>query len=873
MKKTRVARIFSRSVIIVFCTLFFISSCTNTNTFSPLPTVITQTLLTETPTITPTLGPTVTYLADMSPADVQIPIRIGKYGYAVGYYPLTEDQATYGAPLIAHGVEYKKGLFAHAPSTLIYDLNEKYNEFKTTILISDKATGHAEQGARFRVDLDGETAYLSPEMFNSDEPISLDLDVTGVKRMRLEVYAGLDNLYWGDDNYGDWSIWGDPLLIAKPATANLSTNEQIITTPVLLTPAKNGDPIAEFYISPTGKDTNPGTITAPFATIMHARDVIRTINKNMQGPINVFLRGGLYEESETIVFSESDSGSNGFSIDYQAFPGETPIISGGKEIKGNWQVVSDKPYFVMKVPQNIEPFRNLYVNGKRATRAYMEAPIIGVGWSKGDWSDCDGIVVSSSSLPITFAKPEDLELHWNLDWVDARARVETVTTNNEKQTIITMKEPYFLWQISNGHSDNKWRPRWDAPFYVENALELLDQPGEWYYDKSTYELYYYPKEDENLDDLQITIPQIETLIKIEGSTINQTVKNISFSGITFSYNSWMQASIYGFRGELDEFMDGLSGEVGFATAVMELNNTKNIQIIKNRFINSGSSAINVINNNSEIAITGNLIQNTSKNAIVIGWPTEFLSEEIKSLLDPQSNSDITISDNLLNQIGVEYWGSPGIEYFYGNNIQITHNYLKNVANSGISLNGFQNGFIKANPLERIINISNNRIEDTSAKGEYPKPYDFATTVLGGDAGGVYINSTEPGTTIENNYIKNVIHNYSCIYLDFAPVGMNIFHNICDTAPSWIYFHLGDENGHQTKDIVADDNYTNVPALFEGTSYVHYDEANPYINKTNNIQITNTHYFPDSGWPKAALEIIDQAGLEPDYKYLENNLFP
>ena len=59
---------------------------------------------------------------------------------------------------------------------------------------------------------------------------------------------------------------------------------------------------ATYYVAPNGNDANPGTITSPFRTMQRARDVVRTVNANMTGDINVYLRGGTYPVSSTIEF-------------------------------------------------------------------------------------------------------------------------------------------------------------------------------------------------------------------------------------------------------------------------------------------------------------------------------------------------------------------------------------------------------------------------------------------------------------------------------------------------------------------------------------------------------------------------------------------
>src|SRR5690606_326772 len=87
-------------------------------------------------------------------------------------------------------------------------------------------------------------------------------------------------------------------------------------------------------VSPTGDDSNPGTLDAPFLTLAKARDVVRAASVEMADDIHVYLRGGTYRLSETLVLTPEDSGKNGHSIVYQAYPGETPILSGSVQVTG-----------------------------------------------------------------------------------------------------------------------------------------------------------------------------------------------------------------------------------------------------------------------------------------------------------------------------------------------------------------------------------------------------------------------------------------------------------------------------------------------------------------------------------------------------------
>ena len=76
---------------------------------------------------------------------------------------------------------------------------------------------------------------------------------------------------------------------------------------------------ATYYVAPDGSDSNPGTLTQPFATIQKARDVVSTINSDMTGDIYVYIKQGTYYITSTVVFDDTDSGTNGYKM-----PGLSP---------------------------------------------------------------------------------------------------------------------------------------------------------------------------------------------------------------------------------------------------------------------------------------------------------------------------------------------------------------------------------------------------------------------------------------------------------------------------------------------------------------------------------------------------------------------
>jgi len=141
---------------------------------------------------------------------------------------------------------------------------------------------------------------------------------------------------------------------------------------------------ADFYVSLEGKDSWSGTLEAPnaakndgpFATLDRARRAVHDLKKGARNtPIIVMVRGGTYFLSAPLRFERGDSGKANAPIIYDAYPGEKPIISGGRPITG-WKEVStaSKRLWAAQVPEVQDGkwfFRELWINGRRAVRARL----------------------------------------------------------------------------------------------------------------------------------------------------------------------------------------------------------------------------------------------------------------------------------------------------------------------------------------------------------------------------------------------------------------------------------------------------------------------------------------------------------------------
>jgi len=587
-----------------------------------------------------------------------------------------------------------------------------------------------------------------------------------------------------------------------------------------------------FHVAVDGDDINPGTEEKPFGSIEHARDVIRMISPSMKSPIVVEIHGGMYAVRETIRFGVMDSGQNGFGITYRAAKGETPILSGGIPVT-SWRQVTDSQLWKTTL-SDVKTFRQLYVNGIRAQRAVSQEPVKGTGWVAGNFSERDGIALPSSSLPI-FSRPQDLELHWIYDWRDIRLLAENSEINPEDEsTTIFMKQPYLSHVLLN-KAGNTGALLYDIPFYLENAFELLDEPGEWYYNPDTQELFYYPREGEDMNIAEVIIPQTEKLLEITGEAVGREAHDIAFEGLTFAYAGWTRTSETGTIGRYAQNLITNSSRDGYyqtmTPAHVQIDSAHDIRFEGCRFEHLGAVALDINNNVFQSAVQGNLFHDISDAAIVVGhWEHAYITAP----LIQAAPSDNLVTNNLIHNVGVEYWGAPAITAYYTNNLRILHNEISSVPYTGISLGWGWSGTTDSTTAHHN-HVANNLITDVLQRAR--------------DGAGIYTLGQQPGSIIEGNVIRRAERDHGCLYPDQGSAFIIFDRNVCDSALNWLFIWID-----SIHDIQVLNSFTNVEKM---------------RNDGVNIHIESVVIIDGQNWTTEAQSIIDNAGLEQEYKYLHD----
>ena len=339
----------------------------------------------------------------------------------------------------------------------------------------------------------------------------------------------------------------------------------------------------EFHVSPNGADRNPGTREKPFGTPQRARDAVRALKAKRNGAlptggVTIWLRGGRYELAETFVLGPEDSGQDGASVAYQAYPGERPILSGGRPISGWRKVTEALPHlpslakgkvWAADVPEARDdqwPFRQLWKNGQRLNRARWP--------NEGETS----FRVLDASLPSkeTLADPaaieqwkQELRRSWRiLDFKDAAAfpggRLPADLVNGSAElfcrnggrwatmripvaaaegTRLRLAEPAGL--LSHYWGGMRLMSAVEGTGWIENALSLLDHPGEWYLDRQAGRVYYLPPEGEDPNACDFVAPRLEQLVCLRGSP-DKPVEQVEFRGVDFEHAEWSLPS-FGYR--------------------------------------------------------------------------------------------------------------------------------------------------------------------------------------------------------------------------------------------------------------------------------------------------------------------------------------
>ncbi len=454
-----------------------------------------------------------------------------------------------------------------------------------------------------------------------------------------------------------------------------------------------------FWVSPEGNDFNPGTEQAPFQTLQKARDAVRELSLSAfsKDDVTVYLYGGMYRLAEPLELTPADSGRNGHAVIYCSVPGEYPTISGSIQVTG-WSLY-DPLLNIYRAQVGSNTSRQLYVNGKRAQRASTTAYPAGFrpSYSAG------GIEFIPTPLnppewmdPGAWTNVPDIEAVIETQWKMMRVPLEQVTPSVDGiiPGLITLVEP--AWHNANIYLDiitnepGIWS-FWQVTRF-ENALQFMNQPGDWCLDTSGGWLYYIPRMDENMNTALVELPILETLIQGVG-TIDDPIHHIRFEGITFAYATWNGPSgqngyvadqggmILIGNGHQPTYI-GHDPDIVPSHANLYFTFAHHIKFVGNMFKHLGGVGLHFDVGSQSNLIMSNLFTDISSSSILLGGVSVNAAHPANGLGIVCNNK---IKNNLIRDIGVEYVDAAGILIGFTRETTISHNTIINVPWSAISM--------------------------------------------------------------------------------------------------------------------------------------------------------------------------------------------
>ena len=597
----------------------------------------------------------------------------------------------------------------------------------------------------------------------------------------------------------------------------------------------------EIWISPKGSDFNDGTRQSPKATLTsalrQAREWRRTEDNRIQGGITIYMEGGTYAFHEPVFIRPEDSGTKESPTIIRSVGDEKVILSGGISING-WKKqgkvwVADVPVF------NGRPldFRQLWVNGKKAVRArdvedfekmnricsvdekneILYVPVVSIR----------RLIDNKGNLKAKYA---EMVLHQM--WCVANLRIRSVEVQGDSAAIrfhqpesrIQFEHPWPRPMVTtDGHN---------SAFYLTNARELQDVPGEWYHDIDARKVYYYPRDGEKMQEAEVIVPAVETLVRVEG-TLDRPVCHIRFEKITFSYTTWMrpsekghvplQAGMYltdGYRIDpkmqrnyLNHPLDN-QGWLGRPPAAVRVVAARQIDFKRCRFEHLGSTGLDYEEAVQGGVVRGCLFRDIAGNGLLVGSFSP-AAHETHLPYDPADRREVCTQQHINNcyftEIGNEDWGCLAIAAGYVGDVNIEHNEISEVPYSGISLGW---GW-----TQTVNCMRNNRVHANLIHHYAKHMYDVA---------GIYTLGSQPKSYVTEN----------CVHSIYKP-------GYVHDPNHWFYLYTDEGSSF----ITVRDNWT------EGEKYLQN------ANGPGNVWENNG--------PKVDSVIRERAGVEAAYKDLLN----
>lgn len=519
---------------------------------------------------------------------------------------------------------------------------------------------------------------------------------------------------------------------------------------------------ADLYVAPSGNDAGAGTKEAPFATLQRARDAIRQQKEAglLKEPVTVWLAGGVYRLTSPVVFTPADSGTADAPITYASLPGGRAVLSGGVWLSGQWTRTPGKPFYQLDLPQARDGkwvFCSLYVNGQSRTRArypnYGEKVLRAEGREPGG-DPRQALKYFAGDVDPSWSNPTDIDVVLLCSWTPTIHRVREIVPDRRAVRFFSAhSRPVDFWERN-------------FRYYLSNVFEALDQPGEWYLNRHTGTLYYFPMPDEDMATAEVIAPVMKSrMVEFAGEpAAGRFVEYLHFRDLAFRH----------LDGDMDRYNGVYRQGHMYLDSAVSARGLRHASFERCELAQLGEYAMELADGCRDVTVRQCHIWDLGAGAMQLGV-TDLAT--LKASLDAASATEseiavrgLVIDNNCIHRLGTIWHGCYGIVNRFASGSRITHNEIYDTHWDAIGLDARWNwkgekyshgnvvaynhlhhlglryhtdaaGVYQFGPLDT--HIHHNVIHDTFA---YPYICGFA---------GIYLDEQSRGALVENNLVYNV----------------------------------------------------------------------------------------------------------------------
>lgn len=290
------------------------------------------------------------------------------------------------------------------------------------------------------------------------------------------------------------------------------------------------------YVSPHGNDLyGDGTLANPYQTPERGRDAARVlISAGMNSDVSIVFRGGVYALAGSLELNEQDSGRDGFEVIYRSYPGEEAILDGSHSITG-W-TLHEGPIYKASLSET-DGIQTLFEDKKRGVQARhpnksqeghvysrVASSMAPVSKNRFSFALSDIPEIADMQGVSVYIWPGGEQGYWN--WHTENIPVSAI---DRIQQVVALSKG-TLYPLGPG-----------SRYFIQGAIELLDHPGEFYFDRVASELYYYPHDATQLETT-VSAPIVGDLVRIVGD--EEPVRDLRLEGLTLRNSNVNGEGIY-----------------------------------------------------------------------------------------------------------------------------------------------------------------------------------------------------------------------------------------------------------------------------------------------------------------------------------------